>query len=321
MNNESGIFIFTRDRPKTLLSALGCTKNIYQNVFIVDDSLFQINRLENQRHLDSSKHNYLGQNEFTSFLNQHTNGHTDFSFLLRQLGNREWNLGFARNFALLKAKSLKFNRVLFMDDDINIPSIDLINDLLNLTEEYSFTGAHILGLVDDSILGHIATDLKVFNERMLSGGFMAFNPNTIDHYFMNIYNEDWIWLFLQLKDKRFLQTGEVFQTLTNPMENYKDKIMFQEYGEIALDGILNLYPDKDYQNLLSGSFWEKMFTERNEYLLDLKEKATKNKKEDYLKIIQHVRLNSNFKADMFKKLFEEYFSNCRLFKAFFNSLN
>jgi len=322
MSNKSGIFIFTKDRPGRLGSTLEYIKEVNENIFIIDDSISNENQLANQKQLDTNKHTYLGKNEFVSFLNHYKIDILKFSFLLRQLGNYEWNLGYARNFALLFAKAKQFKSVLFMDDDIEVLNLSVIYDLFKFKNNYAFVGAHISGLVDDSILGHIATDLGIFNERMISGGFMVFNPTEIDHFFLNNYNEDWIWLFLQLQGKQYLQTGEVFQVLTNPLENYKTKVMFQEYGEIVLDGILELYPGKNYEELISESFWAKMLTERKEYLTGLKEKAKQDNKQEYLPIIQHVKSNSNnYKAGMFKLLFEEYFSNRRIFNTFFNSLN
>jgi hypothetical protein len=321
MHSKSGIFIFTRDRPDKLSKIFHSIKDAGHSIVIVDDSVEEASCTANHEIIKSSSHLYFGKLQFSKFIKQYNIDISEFSFLLRQLGDKEWNLGYARNVALVFGRASGFKNVLFMDDDIEIPNLLLIDELFSLLQKYYFTGAHIAGLVDDSVLGHVATDLDIFNERMLSGGFMAFNPNNVAHYFLNNYNEDWIWLFLQNKVKNYFQTGEVMQALSDPLDNYAVKIMFQEFGEIALDGVLDCYKKNPAESLCSLLFWKRMLKERKEYLGTLYE-VTKLKGENkYLEIIEYVTKNQNyFNAAMFKNLFEKYFSNLGLFKRLFKSL-
>jgi hypothetical protein len=321
MTENSGIFIFTKDKPRSLKSTLNSINSSSHKVFIIDDSTRKEN-IESTRHLlNDTNHQYFGKKEFVLFTRCNKIDSQRFSFLLRELGNVNWNLGYARNFALLIAKSLHLNRVLFMDDDIIVHSPTQIDTLFSLLGKCDFAGAHISGLVDDSILGHIATELGIYNERMLSGGFMAFNPFKIQHYFLNNYNEDWIWLFLHLNIKRHIQTSEVFQSISNPFHNYKRKILFQEFGETALDGILDLYREKSYESLASEIFWQRMIKERMDYLNYLFDCSASKDLIDNMKIIKYVIVNSNaVDPKSFTNLFCEYFYNLTSFKKLFNSL-
>jgi hypothetical protein len=263
----------------------------------------------------------LGQPEFENFINRYKIKFPEFSFLLRELGNTEWNLGYARNFALLYAKASRYHKTLFMDDDIKVSSLHVIEILFKALKDYKFTGSYIAGLIDDSILGHIATGLDIQNERMISGGFMAFNPNNISDYFLNVYNEDWIWLFLQLRKEKYLQTQDVFQEPTNPFIEYKRKIIFQEFGEIILDGILDFYQTGSYEGLTKLTFWERILLEREQYLNGLVKEAQGTENGHFIEIIQYVQLNSkSFRPPDFKTLFEEYSNNRKVFQKLFNLL-
>ena len=322
MIGKEAIFIFTKDRPQTLNKTLESIKDTPFVKYVIDDSV----TIQNQQIVltlcDSYSNSiYLGKEEFNQFTARYQIHFPKFDFLLREVGSNEWNLGYTRNFALLFSKSLGVEKVLFTDDDIEVPNLRLIEELFKSINNYQFVGANILGLVDDSVLGHIATDMGIKNERMLSGGFMVFNPNRVDHFFLNNYNEDWIWLFLQLKERHYLQTGEVFQELTNPLTNYKNKAMFQEFGEIALDGILDLFKEGSYESLAQLSFWERLVKEREEYLDRLIAKAVAREKKNYVEIIEWIKSNSlKFKAESFKELFEKYFYNRYLFQDLYNSL-
>lgn len=322
MTNQPAIFIFTKDRPNTLNKTLTSIIDIEFTKYIVDDSTTSTNQ-ELVSNLCATQSNcfYLGIPEFNNFIILNNIDFPRYAFLLRTMGQKDWNLGYVRNFALLYAKSINRDRVLFMDDDIQVMNSDLISKLFYSLEEYTFAGANIEGLVDDSALGHIATDLEIINERMLSGGFMVFNPEKIDQFFLNNYNEDWIWLFLQLKNKEYLQIGKVLQELNDPLLNYKTKILFQEFGEIALDGILDLYQTGHYDLLCDLLFWERLVKERKEYLNLLTLKAIKRDKKKYVEIIQWVQSNTtNFNAELFCQLFRSYFRNLEVFKKLFNTL-
>jgi len=322
MTNTESIFIFTKDRPLTLSRTLASIQTISYSKYVIDDSVSS----ENQESVSKlckqySNCNYLGKEQFKSFVSENKIEFPKFNFLLREVGSTEWNLGYARNFALLYSKAIHSEKVLFMDDDIQVPNLKLIDDLFQSINDFQFVGANITGLVDDSALGHIATDLEINNERMLSGGFMVFNPNNVDHYFLNNYNEDWIWLFLQLKGKEYLQAGEVAQELSNPLANYQNKIIFQEHGEIVLDGILDLFNEGSYDTLVELSFWKRMLAEREEYLTLLNEKAKEKNMSEYIEIIDWIKNNStDFKAETFANLFEKYFSDRILFTSIFKFL-
>lgn len=323
MINKDAIFIFTKDRPETLEKTLDSIQHTPYVKYIVDDSVLT----QNQRRVSNLSNsylycNYLGKAEFNSFINQYQIGFPKFAFLLREVGCSEWNLGYARNFALLYSKSLGLENVLFTDDDIQVPNPKLIEELFQSINNHQFTGANILGLIDDSVLGHIATDMGVINERMLSGGFMVFKPKKIVHFFLNNYNEDWIWLFLQIKGKTYLQMGEVLQELVDPLNNYETKAMFQEFGEVALDGVLDLHNEGSYEELAQPLFWERILKERAEYLNVLLSKATKEGKNNYCEIIRYVMLHSrNMDSNKFKTLFEKYLYDRELFQHLYNSLS
>jgi hypothetical protein len=311
-SDRAAIFIFTRDRPEVLVKTLSSVSQSGYPIYLLDDSVMEANQIENK--LLSGEDHYLGKEKFQEFTMTYQADR--YTFLLREPGNPDWNLGYMRNFALLFAISLGLKQVLFMDDDIVVPYPILIDELFIATTKYPFTGAFIAGMIDDSILGHIASDLGVFNERMLSGGFMAFNPDHVDHFFLNNYNEDWIWLFLHLQGRDYLQKGEVFQVASDPLANYQERVLFQEYGELALDGILDLFKEENFSDLCSQGFWERMVHERDDYLKALLSKA---QFAEQTEIIQYV-LARPFDAIIFRELFEKYFADLRVFKSFLPTL-
>ncbi len=322
MKKKFGIFIFTKDSPKELLPTLTLIKNYKYNIFLIDDSNKVTNQIINANIAKKFNNvSYLGKKEFDLFLTESKLSLKKYSFLLKQLGDDKWNLGYARNFALLYAKSIGIETVLFMDEDINVSSRKVIADLLKQTKDYVFVGANIAGLLDNSILGHIASDLKIEQETLLSGGFVLFSLRNVKQYFLNIYNEDWIWFYLNLKNSKYLKKKNVYQMLSDPFLNYKNKIFFQEVGEIVVDAIIQVYKSDFVSPLKSERFWKQQIKERYEYLDYLLEVAQHKKRIRYIRILNMVKFyHSNIKAKMFAKLFKNYFKNHSKFIKLYNSL-
>ena len=191
----------------------------------------------------------------------------------------------------------------------------MIDDLFDLLSEFDFVGAHITGMVDDSIVGHIANELDLNDEeRTLSGGFMVFDPQAIKIPFTNFYNEDWIWLFLQAKGKKIIQTGNVIQSKYDPFLNYQSKIIFQEFGEILLSGVSKVYNENSFEKLTQRLFWRDILNERKKYLKKLTIASERQGLENYSTIIQHIQNNySNFNTQSFQNTFKIFWNDVAIF--------
>ena len=111
MLNSKDIFVFTKDRPESLKTTLDSIQQAPYAKYVVDDSVIQANQ-QHIYELCNSYNNckYLGRVEFNQFTAQHHIDFPRFDFLLRAVGNADWNLGYSRNFALLYSKSLGSER-------------------------------------------------------------------------------------------------------------------------------------------------------------------------------------------------------------------
>ncbi|MEO6832670.1 MAG: hypothetical protein ABI378_09385 [Chitinophagaceae bacterium] len=311
--SETAIFIFTKDRPQILWPTLDAVLTTNHSIFLVDDS----NKVEHQYtnagfcELAANSH-YLGQQAFenliASIYGRWSRYPTD---IFRNLGHPEWNLGYARNFALQYAKSCDFSRVLFIDDDI-IPSVKTVDEVFEALHDYDFAGANITGLTDDSIVGHVTSALNMPQGRMLSGGFLSFKPKKTNFMFLNCYNEDWIWLCLELCNKKCVRKGEVHQQLADPFDGCESKIAFQEFGEVVFDGVSTLGLANNCDLLATESYWQPIITERIGYLNDLEMLAASAHELRYQSILHEAKsVATSLSAKSFAALFENYITSLR----------
>lgn len=286
---DDAIYVFTRDRPEVLFASLNSISAWDTRKHIIDDSCEKVNQLANaQLASEFAGVLYVGNAEYQNFRASLNIEASDLHLLLRSLGKREWNLGYARNLALLLAKVNGVKRALFLDDDIEVPDILTIKDTFNALDEYDFVGARIEGMPDNSIVGHIANELGVIDvdERMLSGGFLAFNPSYIEVPFANIYNEDWIWQLLQpaIARRHELECC-VFHRSSDPYSNIPRRIKFQEFGEIIVTGLMAHLVEIDANLFTDSLFWEKVLSARKDFLGKIRHAAIMQKHHEYVSII------------------------------------
>lgn len=239
-------------------------------------------------------------------------------FVPSKLNISGWNLGFVRNYALIYSKLMNFKKVLFIDDDIIVPSDKLIHAIFDLLSSYNIVGANISGLPDYSIIEYLIAKLGIkpsHPDNIVSGGFMAFNLDEVSsEFFINIYNEDWIWQIMHcnLKSTKY---GEVYQIPTNIFNNYNrilGKARWQSIGEIAVDGLLLAKKEDciDWNRLFNQRFWRQVI-ELNSKELEKTLLLTRNNTEslnkleyDLLKkVIQYYK---QIKPYLFINIFRKY---------------
>lgn len=319
------IFIFTKDRPEVLKETLIHLKSFNIQLFIIDDSYYEDNQTNNRELLSLFPNAiYYGKSEFEESANSYNIDSTKYKSVFRQLGNAEWNLGFARNYALFLTRINNFDKVLFMDDDIIIPNTEVVHNSFNLLEKYDFVGTNIGGMIDDSIIGRISNDMGLIDndERAFSGGFLAFNPKTVKYPFVNIYNEDWIWLFLHTKENKYLQSGCVIQNYSNPFLGFNEKILFQEYGEIVISGILVAKDKVKFELLTSNLFWESIVIERKSFLSKLYELAILSNKDEFSTIINWLlQYYSKYESYNYSEFILNYLNDSETFNVSLNFAN
>lgn len=269
--NKKAIYIFTCNRPLKLERIVLEMNSIPReyDIFIIDDSS-QEDVIKKNQNISKTFNTlqYLGKTQYLDF---YSINHKLAKCQL--LGDDTWNLGIARNFALDNSTLLGHEKMLFVDDDISGFDEKKIEEGFSALTEYNFVSCTLKGLEDDSILGHIAKQAGVIDDgpKMLSGGFLFLSPTSISHKFYNIYNEDWI---LQLLEKDKEQIILPYTVLHDGDQNVNwtlDQAIFQEFGEIVVEGLL------ENINALSMnySFWDNILELRIQFIEEILEYSIK----------------------------------------------
>ncbi|MCJ7508162.1 MAG: glycosyltransferase [candidate division Zixibacteria bacterium] len=320
MSNDC-IVLVTKDRPAKLLKTIQHLNVSEMNVIILDDSTSQITKdmvlaqtFKNKRLI------YHGTNEQNKLLKKLKP--LNLNTFLKPLGSRGWNLGFARNYALILSKALRCDKLLFMDDDIIIQDMTIKKTMLMKLDYCDFVGAKLIGMPDDSVTGHLMRACGGQYYEFLSGGFLAINVHAVTEYFFNCYNEDQIWFFLHHPSTKFERFGEVEHQQYNPFRNASATALSQEFGEILDDGAEEAFNRRDSNLLISPDFWEEMCNIRINYLNQLPELSIGKEIEYTAQNVYKALMNyhSKISYNTFVDLFLRYFKHREKWRDALNSL-
>ncbi len=265
--NAKCVILITKNRPVTLVKTLHSLRNLKVTLVLIDDSTTKETHEMIFEKYGSNNITYHDSSEQKSLLKQVNI--PELELYIRPLGTQGWNLGFIRNYALIVVKALGFKQALFMDDDIVVHDLELIDQIFCRLNSCDFVGARISGMADDSVVGHLMRRCGGEFYEFLAGGFLALNVKSVTEYFLNYYNEDQIWLFLHRPTTRFEFCGEVEQFQYDPFDNAPNKAVAQEFGEILEEGVEEAFRRTDHALLLQEVFWQEICHARLNYINQL----------------------------------------------------
>jgi hypothetical protein len=310
------ISVVTKDSTERLLKTLRQFKNIRYPVILFDDSYSSDIISSNKQICRENNVVYHGLSEQLKFLGKINDSSIDK--FMRPFGGGEWNLGYNRNYILFFAIKNKYHKTLILDDDIilkNISDLEYISDLL---DKNSFVASSILGMPDDSIVGHLFRDNGLIQFQYHSCSCLGIKLPNVTNFFLNEYNEDWIWLFLENFGIRCSSSFEVFQIEYNPYDRISSMLLFQEKGEILWEGVQMAISKGSLDLLELESFWELVCKHRYEQIM-LIDSFTKPNKQ-ILAYIKFELLSNIIKAspNEFASIWREYFDKKKLWIRILN---
>jgi len=149
---------------------------------------------------------------------------------------RRTDLSTKRNLALVLSHKLRWNRIIFLDDDIRVPQPLHLSKAAGLLDAHSAVGLGIGGFPDNSVVCHAFRDSGGKQETFIGGGAMAVAMRRNRSFFPNIYNDDWF--FVLDAGKRLQQVATVGEVLQYPYDPYRvERARAEEFGDVLAEGI------------------------------------------------------------------------------------
>jgi len=155
----------------------------------------------------------------------------------------EKDIGQKRNFALQLARTMGWEMIVFLDDDIVVTNahLDKAIDLL-VHGNASVVGFNARLYPDLSVAMHAHRWLHNSIDNFLGTGIMAIKTTTpFLSFFPHIYNEDWLFVLLYrlLDEGNLVWAGSVRQTRYDPFKN-PQRALSEEAGDLLGESLFKL---------------------------------------------------------------------------------
>ncbi|HEY6795004.1 MAG TPA: hypothetical protein VI248_10030 [Kineosporiaceae bacterium] len=205
-------------------------------------------------------------------------------------------VGIKRNVALLIARSLELDRILFLDDDIRpmppgCPSTGTLDGArlaaasAELDRGRSVVGWILRGYDDNSVVCRAARLAGVEQRQFIGGGALLAGVGAETPFFPAIYNEDWLFLLGMLDPNRppsqvFGCAGEVLQ---DPYDGYAPRrARAEELGDILGEGLMGLLhgPANAITEIPGHRFWREVVDDRRLMITDLRRRLAARSTQD-----------------------------------------
>jgi hypothetical protein len=148
---------------------------------------------------------------------------------------RRTDVSTKRNLGLALSHMLRWDRVVFLDDDIRVPDPGDLARAVGLLDAHVAVGLGIGGFPDNSMVCHAFRAAGGWQETFVGGGALAVAVKRNRSFFPNVYNEDWF--FVLEAGKRLQSVATVGEVLQYPYDPYRvDRARAEELGDVLAEG-------------------------------------------------------------------------------------
>jgi len=181
-----------------------------------------------------------------------------------------------RNLGLLLAHALGWQRIIFLDDDIQVPDPGDLQRAAGLLDTYNAVGLENRGFPDNSVVCHAFRMVGGSQKSFIGGGALAVHTSRNRSFFPEIYNEDWFYMLDPGKGIQSLaMAGAVQQSPYDPFRN-AHRARMEEFGDVMAEGIFWVLDQGHPLDAADARHWREFLTRRRgfiEYILGHLDKA------------------------------------------------
>jgi hypothetical protein len=174
-----------------------------------------------------------------------------------------------RNFSLLVARLLGWEYVVFMDDDVRPPpAAQLRRAAAALSQESVHAVAWVLAdYPDNSVVCHALRAAGGAQDTFVGAGMLAIDVRGWLPIFPPVYNEDWLFLYDLVAQRKVAYGGDVRQRAFDPFAD-PDRAEAEEFGDVLGEGIFELLHRRRPVNVACfPTYWDATLASRR-FLLD-----------------------------------------------------
>jgi hypothetical protein len=220
--------------------------------------------------------------------------------------NPNGDLSTKRNLGLLLARMLGWSRIFYMDDDVRGVSLADLRATVSMLDRYRSVGMRVTDFADNSVVCHANRATGAYQDVFVSGSVLAVNCQEPFGFFPEIYNEDWLFFYDDIREERLGWSGrDVTQLRYDPFENV-GRAERQEFGDVLAEGLYALLHVGSGVTEATAGYWNTFMASRKDVLEQIIRRADSVAPEIGQNIVRAVQTAMLCLMQIQPKLFEDY---------------
>lgn len=180
------------------------------------------------------------------------------------------DISLKRNLGLLIARVAGWERIVFLDDDIEVPDPHDLRRAAALTDHHAGCGLIVQGFPDNSVVCHAYREAGGAQDSFVGGGALAVHTRNMSSFFPKIYNEDWFYLLGGEKLRPTAATGIAIQKHYDPFAQ-DTRARSEELGDLLAEGLFWVLDESRSLRDADLAYWSRYLEIRNNFILETME--------------------------------------------------
>jgi len=179
-----------------------------------------------------------------------------------------------RNLGLLLARLHGWNKIAFVDDDIDVSRRDIAR-LAGQLDKHQVVGMVVRQFPDNSVVCHARRVVGFGQGVFVSGAVLGVHSNGLPlSFFPDVYNEDWFFFAEEAATRTLRCAGDAKQAEFDPFQS-SDRARWEEFGDLLAEGLYALIgkgsPDVPFGERLdtaTATYWSRFIDARSVVLAE-----------------------------------------------------
>lgn len=196
---------------------------------------------------------------------------TSHSSFDRIKAGRNSDLSLKRNLGLLLARLMRWEKIIFLDDDIFGVTPGTLAKISSQLESYQVTGLISRSFPDNSVVCHANRLSGQNQDNFVTGAALGVNcgEKPLD-FFPDVYNEDWFFFAEHAAQGRVISVGTARQQPYKPFAD-PNRAVTEEFGDLIAEGLYALFNDGQSLDSATLDYWADFIDARKKLIERLAE--------------------------------------------------
>ena len=194
--------------------------------------------------------------------------------------NPNGDLSAKRNLGLILARMAGWKRIFFLDDDIRELRAADLRATVAMLGQYRSAGMRVEKFPDNSVVCHARRQTGDEQDVFVTGSVLAVNCESPFSFFPEIYNEDWLFFYDDVRTGQLGSSGRLATQLPyDPFANPR-RARQQEFGDVLAEGLYALLHKGAGPEHATSLYWNEFIDARLSLLVKLKKRAESSGRND-----------------------------------------